>query len=108
MKFENEALRLELEDKCKALNESLNENVALKLYMNEKLKHNSYKHDNKHFRKKHVYTTYYSYCKKGHIAFYYSFKKNVSSFKKVWVSKSSHVLTNHQGPIKVWVPKSSI
>ena len=31
LKSENEALRLELEKKCKALNESLNENTALKV-----------------------------------------------------------------------------
>ncbi|XWS39482.1 hypothetical protein CRYUN_Cryun18bG0058500 [Craigia yunnanensis] len=27
-----------------------------------------------------------------------------SILKRIWVSKSFHVLTNHQGPIKVWVP----
>ena len=35
MKSENEALRLELEEKCKKLNECLNENAALKVSMNE-------------------------------------------------------------------------
>ena len=36
IKFENEAFRLELEEKCKILNECLNENAALKVSMNEK------------------------------------------------------------------------
>ena len=107
MKFENEALRLELEDKCKVLNESLNENAALKVSMNEKLEHDNHKHDNRHSRKKHVHTTFYSCSRKWHITFYCYFKKNISLFKKVWVPKDSYVLTNHQGPIKVWVPKSS-
>ena len=52
LKFENEALRLKLKEKCKALNESLNENVTLKVYMNEKLKHYGHKHGNRHFKKK--------------------------------------------------------
>ena len=39
VKYENEALRLELENKDKALNECMNENVTLKSSMNEKLKH---------------------------------------------------------------------
>ena len=36
MKSENETLRLELEEKQKALEKSLNENAALKLTINEK------------------------------------------------------------------------
>ena len=85
----------------------MNENTTLKLSINEKLKHDDHKHDNRHFRKKHAHTTCYSCGRKGHNAFYYSFKKNVSSFKKIWFSKGSHVLTNNQGPIKVWLPKTS-
>ena len=42
------------------------------------------------------------------ISHYCSFNKKISStIKKIWVSKGSHVLTNHQGLIKVWVPKFS-
>ena len=107
MKSKNEALRLELEEKCKALNESLNENATLKVSMNEKMKHTDHMHNNKHSRKKHAHTTCYECGRKGHIAFYCSFKKNHSLFKKIWVSKGFHVLTNNQGSIKVWVPKSS-
>ena len=59
LKSENKALRLELKEKCKALNKSLNENAALKVSMNEKLKHEDHKHGNRHFRKKHVHTTCY-------------------------------------------------
>ena len=107
LKSKNKALRLELEEKYKALNESLNENVVLNVSMNEKLKHDDHKHGNKHFRKKHVHTNCYECGRKGHIAFYCSFKKNHSPFKKTWVSKGSYVLTNNQEPIKVYVPKSS-
>ena len=45
--------------------------------------------------------------RKGHITFYCSDKAKHSLFKKIWVSKGFHVLTNTQGPIKIWVPKSS-
>ena len=35
-------------------------------------------------------------------SYYCSFKKNVSStMKRIWVLKGSHVLINHQRPIKV-------
>ena len=37
----------------------MNENVALKLSIDDKLKHNDHKHENRHFRKKHAYTTCY-------------------------------------------------
>ena len=90
-----------------ALNGSLNENVALKVSMNEKLKHDDHKHGNKHFRKKYVHTTCYSCGRKRHIAFYCNVKNNVSFLKRNWVPKGFHVLINNQGPIKVWVPKSS-
>ena len=77
------------------------------LSLNDKLKHTDHKHDNRNFRKKHAHTACYCCGRKRHITFYCSFKKNVFSIKKVWVLKGSHMLTNHQGPIKVWVPKSS-
>ena len=107
MKSKNEALRLELEEKCKKLNECLKENAALKISMNEKEKHINHMHGYRHFRKKHTHITCYECGRKGNITFYCSFKKKHSPFKKIWVSKGSHVLTNNQGPIKVWVPKSS-
>ena len=69
LKSENEAFRLEIEEKCKALKESLNENAILKVFMNEKLKHDDHEHGNKHFRNKHVQTTCYECGRKGHITF---------------------------------------
>ena len=108
MKSENEALRLELEEKHKALEKNLDENAALKLTINEKKKKHTYhKHANRSPRKKHAHITYYECGRKSHIAFYCSLKVKSFSFKKIWVPKGSHVLTNTQGPIKVWVPKSS-
>ena len=106
MKFENKALRLELEEKCKALDNFLNENAALKISINEKEKHTNHLHVNKHFRNKYPHTTCYECGRKGHIAFYCSYKVKHSPFKKIWVPKSFHILTNNQGPIKVWVPRS--
>ena len=107
LKSENEALRLELEEKHKALEKNLNENATLKLTIDEKRKHTYHKHANRPPRKKHAHITCYECGRKGHIAFYCSFKVKCSSFKKIWVPKGSHVLTNTQGPIKVWVPKPS-
>ena len=107
MKSKNKALKLELEEKCKTLDNCLNENVALKLSTNKKEKYTNHMHANRHFRKKSAYTTCYECGRKCHIAFHCSLKDKCSSFKKIWVPKSSHVLTNTQGPIKVWVPKSS-
>ena len=108
---EIETLKLELENKDKALNECMNENIALKLSNNENLKHCDHdclKHDNRQYKKKHAPITCYNCGRKGHITYYCSFNKNVSStMRKIWVPKGSHVMTNHQGPIKVWVPKSS-
>ena len=106
VKSKNEDLRLELENKDKVLNECMNENVALKLSIDDKLKHCDHKHENRQFRNKHAHTTCYSYGRKRNISYFCSFKKNISFIKKVWVPKGSHVLTNHKGPIKVWVPKS--
>ena len=51
---EIETLKLELENKDKALNECMNENVALKLSKTEKLKHCNHdcsKHDNRQYKK---------------------------------------------------------
>ena len=79
----------------------MNENTALKLSIDDKLKHCDHKHENTQFRKKHAHTTYYNCGRKRRISYYCSFRKNVSSIKKVWVPKRSHVLTNHQRPIKV-------
>ena len=44
MKLENKALRLELGEKYKKLNECLNENAALTVSMNEKEKHINHTH----------------------------------------------------------------
>ena len=106
LKSENEVLKLEIEEKHKALEKNLNENAALKLTIDEKRKHTYHKYANRPPRKKHTYITCYECGRKGHIAFYCSFKVKSSSFKKIWVPKGSHILTNTQGPIKVWVPKS--
>ena len=107
MKSENEVLKLELEEKCKALDNCLNENVALKVSTKKKEKHTNHMHANRHFKKKHAHTTCYECGRRGHIAFYCSYKEKYSPFKKIWVPKGSHVLTNNQRPIKVWVPRSS-
>ncbi|XVF37301.1 hypothetical protein REPUB_Repub19eG0134400 [Reevesia pubescens] len=49
----------------------------------------------------------YCYCcgKKGHISYDCHHNDNAPKTSMVWVPKGSHVLTNPQGPIKVWVPK---
>ena len=83
MKSKSEALRLELEEKCKKLNECLNENDVLKVSMNEKEKHVNHIHRYRHSRKKHAHTTCYECGRKGHIAFYYSFKNKHYPFKKI-------------------------
>ena len=70
--------------------------------MNEKKKHINHMHGNRNSRKKHAHITCYKCGRKGHIVFYCSFKKKHSSFKKIWVPKGSHVLTNNQEPIKIW------
>ena len=64
-------------------------------------------HANRPFRKKHAHITCYECGRKGHIAFYCSYKEKHSPFKKIWVPKGSHFLINNQGLIKVWVPRSS-
>ena len=73
MKSENKALKLELEEKCKALINYLNKNIALKFSTNKKEKNTNHIHANRHFRKKHAHTTCYECGKKGHIAFYCSY-----------------------------------
>ena len=107
----NVVLKLELESKSKTLNKCMNENATLKLSIDEKLKHcnhNCLKHDNRQYRKKHAPITCYNCGRKEHISYYCSFNKKIfSTIKRVWVPKGSHVLTNHQEPIKVWVPKSA-
>ena len=85
----------------------MNENVALKISINKKEKHTNHMHANRPPRKKHAHVTCYEYDRKNHIAFYCYFNAKHYFFKKIWVPKGSHVLTNTQGPIKVWVPKSS-
>ena len=110
-KSKNEALRLELESKDKVLSECMNENAALKLSIDEKSKYCSHdysRNENRQYRKKHAHVTCYNCGRKGHKSYYWSFKKNESStMKRIWIPKGSHVLTNHQGPIKVRAPKSS-
>ena len=54
LKFENEALRLELENKSKTLGNCLNENVAFKISKNRSEKHINHKHANRPPRKKHI------------------------------------------------------
>ena len=82
------------------------ENVYVN-HINEMKMHTRHKHANRPPRKKHAHVTCYECGQKGHIAFYCSLKVKNSSFKKIWVPKGSHIVTNSQGPIKVWVPKSS-
>ena len=83
MKFENENLKLELEEKCKALNSCLNENTAINVSTINKKKHTNHVHDNRHFKKKHAHTTCYKCGRKGHIAFYCFYKEKHSHFKKI-------------------------
>ena len=107
LKSENEAFRLELEEKSKALGNCLNENAALKISKNRNEKHVNHMHANRSPRKKHAHISCYECGRKGHIAFYCSFNVKHPFVKKIWVPKGSHILTNSQGPIKIWVPKSS-
>ena len=95
MKFENEALKLELEEKCKALDNCLNENATLKVFTINKEKHTNHVHTNRHFRKKHAHTTCYECGRKDHIAFYCFYKEKHSPLKKIWVPKGFDILTNN-------------
>ena len=79
---EIETLKLELDNKDKALNECMNENATLKLSIDKKLKHCNHdwlKHDNRQYKKKHAHITCYNYGRKEHISHYCSFNRNVSS-----------------------------
>ena len=107
LKSENEALRLELEEKSKTLGNCLNEYTAFKISKNRSEKHIKHMHANRPPRKKHAHISFYECGRKCHIAFYCSFNVKHPSVKKIWVPKGSHILTNPRGPIKVWVPKSS-
>ena len=58
----------------------MNENAALKLYIDEKPKHCSHecsRNENRQYKKKHANVTCYNYGRKGHMPYYYSFMKNV-------------------------------
>ena len=72
LKYENEAFRLKLEEKRKALENCLNENVSIKISINEQEKHTNHMHANRPPRKKHAHITCYECGRKGHIAFYCS------------------------------------
>ena len=88
----------------------MNENYVLKLSINEKTMQCSNEHSNSENKKhrKHENVACYKCCVKGHMPYKYSFVKHDSSlFKRIWVPKGSHVLSNHKRPIKVWVPISS-
>ena len=106
-KSEIEALRLELENKDKALVVSINENSALKLSINEKTMQYSNDHSkskNRQYRK-HENVACYICGVNGHMPYKCCYIKHDSSlFKRIWVSKGSHILSNHKGHIKVWVP----
>ena len=80
-KSEIEALRLELESKNKALLDCMNENVALKLSINEKPKQCSNKCsriENRIYKKKHGSFTCYNYGRKGHMFYNCCYMKNDS------------------------------
>ena len=104
-KSKNEVLNLELDNKNKDLIKCINENNALKVSLREIPMHDShgcFKNKNNHYRKKNANATCYNCGRIGHI-FYFCH----SIVRRIWVPKGSHLLTNHQGPIKLWVPKTS-
>ena len=68
LKSENEALRLELEKKSKALKNCLNENTTLKISKNRGDKHVNHMHANRSPRKKHAHISCYECGRKGHIS----------------------------------------
>ena len=80
MKSENEAFRLELEEKCKTLNECLNENASLKVSINEKEKHINHMHGYRHFRKKHTHITCYECGRKRQHYILLLFQEETFSF----------------------------
>ena len=68
----------------------------------------SLKTKNKHYKKKHENVACYKYGVKGHMLYNYVYIKHDSSlFKRIWVPKDFHVLTNHKRPVKVWVSRFS-
>ena len=101
-KFEIEALRLELENKDKALLVSMNENSALKLSINEKTMQSFNEHskyENRQYRR-HENVACYKCGMEGHMPYKYCYiKHDFSLFKRI--SKSFHVLSNHRRPIKI-------
>ena len=104
-KSKNEALNLELENKNKELTKWMNENSALKLSLKEIPVHSSHIHSqgrNNYYKRRNANVSCYKCGRIGHISYFC-----YTTVKKVWVPKGSHLLTNHQGPIKVWVPKTS-
>ena len=103
-KSEIEALRLELENKDNALLVSMNKNSVLKLSINEKTMQCSNEHlksENRQYRK-HENVACYKYGVKGHMSYKCCYiKHDFSLFKRIWVPKGSHVLSNRKRPIKV-------
>ena len=96
---------MELDNKNEDLIKCMNENSALKLSLRENLMHGSHEHfknKNKHHRKKNANITCYKCGRIEHISYFCH-----SIVKRIWVPKGFHLLTNHQGPIKVWIPKIS-
>ena len=98
-KSKNDVLNLELDNKNEDLIKCMNENNALKLSLRENPMHGShgcFKNKNNHYRKKNVNITCYNCGRIEHISYFCH-----SIVKRIWVPKGSHLLTNHQGPIKV-------
>ena len=96
---------MELDNKDEDLIKCMNENSALKLSLREIPMHGShgcFKNKNNHYRKKNENITCYNCGRIGHISYFCH-----STVRSIWVPKGSHLLTNHQRPIKVWVPKTS-
>ena len=82
MKSENEALKLELKEKCKAIDICLDENAALKVSTSKKEKHTNHMHANRNFKKKHAHTTCFECGQKCHIAFFCFYKKKTFSLEE--------------------------
>ena len=89
LKFENEALRLELEEKIKALGNCLNENAALKISKNRSEKHVNHMHANRSPRKKHAHISCYEFGRKCHITFYCYLMLNIFLLRKFGFLKVS-------------------
>ena len=98
---EKVASKLSISEKSKQCSHecSRNENSALKLSLREIHMHGSqgcFKNKSNHYRKKNANITCYNYGRIGHISYLCH-----STVKRILVPKGSHLLTNHQGPIKV-------